>query len=698
MNRLADQTSPYLRQHADNPVDWYPWGPDAFAAARLRDVPILLSIGYSACHWCHVMAHESFEDPATAAVMNAGFVNIKVDREERPDVDAIYMEAVQAVTGSGGWPMTVFLLPDGRPFLGGTYFPRDRFVELLGQVSRAWRQRRPDLDDAATRLADAVRAGTALPGRGWASQPATAGRPARAVPGPPGRRPRTPCSARFDAEWGGFGRAPKFPQPTMLELLLLAASRTGRADVAAAADHHPGRHGRRRHLRPPRRRLRPLLDRPALAGAPFREDALRQRPAGPGLPARLAADRGGPLPPGRDRDPGLPAAPARAPCRAVAWPRPRTPTARARKAASTCGTEAEVLEVGGRAAAEWYGVTAGELGGPQHPVSGPLDAPLARPPEVEAARPALFARRDARVRPGLDDKVLTEWNAMAVAALAEAGRPFADDRWLRAGEDARRLPARPPAPARRRALAAQLAGRYRRRRAPATARHLAYAADYAWLVEAFTRLAEATGRARWIAAATAPPTALLDLFGDGGSGVFHMTGDDAEPLIARPIDTQDGAVPSANSVAATALLRLAALTGADRYRDQAEAIIDAMSPALAAAPVAFTGLVAAADLARTGLTEVVVTGDRPDLLDVVRPPLPARGRAGLGRALPVAPVGRPDRARSLGSGLRLPGLRLPGPDGRSRTLASQLAADSWPSSYYDRQAGHPPVGVLDWQL
>ena len=192
MNRLADQTSPYLRQHANNPVDWYAWGPDAFAAARLRDVPVLLSIGYSACHWCHVMAHESFEDPDTARVMNDGFVNIKVDREERPDVDAVYMEAVQAVTGSGGWPMTVFLLPDGRPFLGGTYYPRNRFMELLGQVSLAFRQRRPDLEDAATRLAEAVRSGTALPGRGWVDERHRARRPVPRAPGGGGRHPARP--------------------------------------------------------------------------------------------------------------------------------------------------------------------------------------------------------------------------------------------------------------------------------------------------------------------------------------------------------------------------------------------------------------------------------------------------------------------------------------------------------------------------
>ena len=253
-------------------------------------MPILLSIGYSACHWCHVMAHESFEDPPTAAVMNAGFVNVKVDREERPDVDSIYMEAVQAVTGSGGWPMTVFLLPDGQPFFGGTYFPRGRFVELLGQVTRAWRQRRGELDAGRDQLADAVRSGTAtgLPGPDTARRAGGVRLGAGAGPAPGATADA--LLARYDPEWGGFGRAPKFPQPAMLELLLLAAARTGRADVCRA-DHHARRHGRGRHLRPPRRRLRPLLDRPAVAGPALREDALRQRPARPALPPRLAAHR-----------------------------------------------------------------------------------------------------------------------------------------------------------------------------------------------------------------------------------------------------------------------------------------------------------------------------------------------------------------------------------------------------------------------
>jgi hypothetical protein len=613
MNRLAEESSPYLRQHADNPVDWYQWGPDAFAAAKLRDVPVLLSVGYSACHWCHVMAHQSFEDDATAAVMNADFVCIKVDREERPDVDSIYMEAVQATTGSGGWPMTVFLLADGRPFLGGTYFPRDRFVELLGQVSHAWRDRRVDLTAAAAQLADAVRAGTALPGAGW---------PAAATGDGAGGAPELLATttdallARHDPEWGGFGRAPKFPQATMVELLVLAAYRTGRADVTAALtttldamatggiyDHLGGGFARystdRQWLVPHFEKMlydNALLSRAYLHAwqltgkADYRQvvaetlDYLLQPPMllpGGGLASAEDADSEG--------EEG----------RFYVW------------------DETEVLEVGGPAAAGWYGVTAAGNWEGHNILRRPLGADLPRPAEVEAARQALLARRNRRVRPGLDDKVLTEWNAMAVAALAEAGAVLGRPDWVTAAEqlgDFLLTNLRRPDG---RWLRSWQAG-HAAAGLPGGARHLAYAADHAWLVEAFTRLGEATGRARWFDAAKAAANALLDLFVDETSGAFHMTGHDAEALIARPIDSQDGAVPSANSVAATALLRLAGLTGETRYQTQALAVINAMSPALSAAPVAFTGLVAAADLARTGLTEIVVTGDRPDLIEVVR--------------------------------------------------------------------------------
>src|SRR5438552_14992280 len=221
MNRLAEETSPYLRQHAANPVDWYPWGDEAFERARAEDRPVLLSVGYSACHWCHVMAHESFEDPAVAAVMNDLFVNVKVDREERPDVDGIYMEAVQALTGQGGWPMTVFLTPDGRPFYGGTYFPREPrqgmpgFVRLCEAVAEAWRERRDEVVGQAGQLTEAL-------GRLNDLQPSATPLERALLDGAVAA-----LRSQFDPQWGGFGRAPKFPQESSLELLLRAAATSG---------------------------------------------------------------------------------------------------------------------------------------------------------------------------------------------------------------------------------------------------------------------------------------------------------------------------------------------------------------------------------------------------------------------------------------------------------------------------------------
>jgi uncharacterized protein YyaL (SSP411 family) len=269
----------------------------------------------------------------------------------------------------------------------------------------------------------------------------------------------------------------------------------------------------------------------------------------------------------------------------------------------------EVLEVGGPAAVEWYGVTpAGNWEGHNILIRA-LGAPLERPVEVEAARQALFARREERVRPGLDDKVLTEWNAMVIAALAEAGAALGEPAWLAAAEEIGEF------------LITSLQrpdGRWLRSWQAGTAKHLAYAADHAWLVEAFLRLTEATGRSRWVAAARHAADDLIRLYWDAEARTFRTSATDAEALIARPVDTYDGALPSANSVAATALLRLAAVTGEARYQEHAQAVVDAMGPALGAAPLGFTGMVAAADLARTGLVELVVTGERPDLLAAAR--------------------------------------------------------------------------------
>ncbi len=274
-NRLAQETSPYLLQHRENPVDWYPWGEEALALARGEDRPILLSVGYSACHWCHVMEHESFEDPETAAYMNEHFVNVKVDREERPDVDALYMEAVQAISGQGGWPMTVFLDPEGVPFYGGTYFPPDdsrgmpSFRMVMEAVVDAFESKRDEIKERAPQM----RARLAAIGQ---VEPADS--PQAAMLDEAIER----LHAAADRARGGFGGAPKFPPASAMELLLAR----GEAEIRRA---DPRRDAGRRHLRPDRRRLRPLLGRRGLAGPPLREDALRQRPAGAGLPARLAA-------------------------------------------------------------------------------------------------------------------------------------------------------------------------------------------------------------------------------------------------------------------------------------------------------------------------------------------------------------------------------------------------------------------------
>ncbi|QGG95528.1 thioredoxin domain-containing protein [Actinomarinicola tropica] len=610
-NRLADETSPYLRQHADNPVHWFPWGEEAFAEARERDVPILLSVGYSACHWCHVMAHESFEDDATAAVMNDGFVNVKVDREERPDVDAIYMEAVQAMTGTGGWPMTVFVDHDGRPFYGGTYFPPVRrqgmpsFTDLLEAVSTAWRDRRADLAEQAEGLTDAIRrtgarlaATEALPGRGALHDVV----------------PR--LVEAFDAEWGGFGSAPKFPPSMTLELLLRIHLDTGdqqalsmverTLDAMAAGgmyDHLGGGFARystdRRWLVPHFEKM--LYDQALLAGAYLHgwqvggDDGHRlvveetidyvltvlRHPEGGFFSAEDADSEG-------------------VEGRFYVWS--------AAEVDEVCGDDAA-------AARAWWGVTdAGNWEG-TNVLHRPTFGALLRPPEVERARRALWERRESRVRPGLDDKVLTEWNALMLSTLAEAAAVLQRDDW------------RDAAVANGEFLLTHLRrddGRWMRSwqagdaTRPAAARHLAYAADHAALVDAFVRLAELTGERRWLVAATEAADALLDLFCDDEHGGVFTTGTDAEALVIRPKDLMDGATPSAQSLAAMALLRLGALTGERRHLDAADAILRLLSRVALDHPSSFGHLLCALHLATAGTIEVVVTGHRPDLVGVVR--------------------------------------------------------------------------------
>ena len=596
-NRLAAESSPYLRQHADNPVDWYPWGEEAFARAEAEDKPVLLSIGYSACHWCHVMAHESFEDPAVAAVMNAKFVNIKVDREERPDVDSIYMEATQAMTGSGGWPMTVFMAPDKRPFFAGTYFPkvggqgRPGFPDLLHAIRDAWDERRIDLLGQADQLTEAIRSRSAVTRSDGDEEidPEVLDLAVQVL------------TQAHDAEWGGFGRAPKFPMTSNLELLM----RRGALDAVITTldamasggiyDHLGG--GFHRYsvdafwMVPHFEKMlydnalipRAYLQAWQITGEPrFRQVVeetigyvLRDlRSPDGGLYSAEDADSEG--------EEGV----------FYVWRREAM-----EDALSEAGLDPDE-------AIAWYGVTkAGNFEG-SNILHRPVRGDLLRPPGVERARRALLEARGRRVRPGLDDKVLTEWNAMFVATLAEAGAAFGRDDWVETAE----------------AIGDYLLGHARdgdRWVRSTGSRYLAYAGDYAHLVDAFTRLAEASGHKRWIDEARATADGLLALFWDPDDGGLWTTGSDAEELLVRTKDVFDGAVPSANSTAALALTRLAALTGEDRYGRAARDVLRLLHAHLHHHPTAVTTALGAIDVMFRGATEIVISGARPDLVEMV---------------------------------------------------------------------------------
>ncbi|HWI05642.1 MAG TPA: thioredoxin domain-containing protein [Acidimicrobiales bacterium] len=606
MNRLADETSPYLQQHKDNPVDWYPWGDEAFERAKAEDKPILLSVGYAACHWCHVMAHESFEEDATAEVMNDLFVNVKVDREERPDVDAIYMEAVQALSGHGGWPMTVFLTPDGRPFFGGTYFPKTArqglpsFVQLCEAMSEVWKERRDDVLSQASELTAAL---------GRSGQVASTGEP---LPGPDAiMTARNTLLGQFDNRWGGFGRAPKFPQPDLLELLLRAYLRDGSDDTlgmvtvtldAMAAggmyDHLGGGFARystdTQWLVPHFEKM--LTDQGLLVDVYLHawqvtgEDRFLQvlsetieyvrrdlrHPDG-GFYSSEDADSEG------------------VEGKFYVW------------------SEEEIRSLLGSSAdeaIEWWGVTPGGNFEGANILYRPVRGSLKRSDGVEAARRTLFDAREKRVRPGLDDKVLTEWNGLFIAALAQAGAALGREDWLadaRAGatfllENLRRPDGR--------WLRAWQGGN--------PGRHLAFAADYAAVVDAFTRLAEATGEARWIEEARTAADAMLELFWDDGAGGLFTNGSDAETLIIRGKDLIDNAVPSANGHGAQVLVRLGALVGEGYYTQRGEDILGLLAGLVRQHPTAFSRALAAVDMVSAGVTEIAVIGELPELVRAVQ--------------------------------------------------------------------------------
>jgi hypothetical protein len=602
-NRLAKETSPYLRQHCDNPVDWYPWGQEAFDTALERNVPILLSVGYSACHWCHVMAHECFEDDETATLMNRMFVNVKVDREERPDVDAIYMDAVQAMTGRGGWPMTVFLAPNGKPFYGGTYFPKPTFIQLMNAITDAWVNRRQDIESNMGALMESLERTTKIE--------QDSNLPSVEV----FELAVEQLRRSFDPNWGGFGSAPKFPSTMSLELLLREVLNSESSDVqriivttldAMASggmyDHIGGGFSRysvdEKWLVPHFEKM--LYDQALLAkvyahaGVVFgREDWLQvaseiidyvlndlRHPSGGFYSAEDAdsLDDDGHSHEGHF----------------YVWS----------KQEFLDILPADLTDV----AIDWYEITAeGNFEGSNIPARLHHRGEIVRPPDVERARLLLLEHRNTRIRPGLDNKVLTEWNAMMLATVAEASALINRPDWL----DAALLNGE--------FLVNNLRdaeGNWKRSwhdEGIPKARHQALAADIANLIDGFTRLAEASGKSRWITHACEAADYLLEHYWDSERGGVFTTPDIGEALIVRQKDVMDNATPSANSTAAMALTRLSALTGNGRYAEHADQILRLLARISASAPTAFSNLINTVHMRHVGMTEVVITGSRQDL-------------------------------------------------------------------------------------
>jgi uncharacterized protein YyaL (SSP411 family) len=618
-NRLVNETSPYLLQHADNPVDWFPWGEQALQKAQAEDKPIFLSIGYSACHWCHVMAHESFEDERTAAILNEHFVSVKVDREERPDLDRIYMSAVQALTGSGGWPMSVFLTPDGRPFYGGTYFPpaprygMPSFTQVLLAVADAWRNRRQELVQGGEQLVAAIERQTSVTNN---LKPETL-------------KPETLTSetldtavenlwGRFDSVHGGWGAAPKFPQPMALEFLLRyhhgtddpralqmvtqtldAMARGGMYDQLGGGFH---RYSVDDHWLVPHFE-KMLYDNAQLArvylhawqvtGEPFYRTITEETldyvvremtsPEG-GFYSTQDADSEG--------EEG----------RFFVW----TPD----EIRAVLGYEADRF-------IEAYGVTArGNFEGKNIlELRGSLEEREA----LAEARRKLFEARKARIHPGRDDKVLTSWNGLMLAAFAEAARVLKRDDGSTALTASYREVAERNAgflltefrtPEGRLYHTWKACPEHGRRNGVAKAN--GYLEDYAHLIEGLLELYQTTFDPRWYRAAHELAEAMIEHF--RAPEGFYDTSDDHETLIVRPRELQDNAVPSGNGMAATALLKLAGLANKPRYAELAHQTLAQMQSMMAQYPLGFGQWLQALSYALSPPKEIAIVGE-PDADD-----------------------------------------------------------------------------------
>lgn len=615
-NRLANETSPYLLQHAKNPVDWYPWGDEAFARARDQERPILLSVGYSACHWCHVMAHESFEDPETARLMNDWFVNIKVDREERPDVDSVYMTAVQAMTGQGGWPMTVFLTPDGRPFYGGTYFPpsdnhgRPGFPRVLEALHNAWTGEREQLLASADGITDHLRAAMNR------TAPAIDPHSLEAVPDAAIEALR----AAFDEEWGGFGQAPKFPSPSNLEFLLAHQARTGagKGDPSALQmvlttlvrmaqggiyDHLGGGFARYsvdgRWLVPHFEKM--LYDNAQLArlylhafqvtGEPFFERIVRETL---GYLEREMLDPEGGFYAAQDADSdGIEG-------KYFVW------------------TPAEIRAVVGADAGlvcAWHGVTEqGNFRDPHHPEFGSRNVLSTwRDPEevatefglavdemfarIDAARAKLLAVRETRTKPGLDDKVLASWNGLALAAFADAARVLGDAHYREVAES----------------TAAFLRGSMWRdgnllhSYKGGVARVPGMLEDYAFVGLGLVELFKLTGDLAHLEWADGLLAVLLSEFRHGEQG-FYETSGSGETLLLRPKPTFDGPTPSGNAAAGQLAWWLGRYFGRADYEAIAGQAVALAGDLMTQAPTGFGATLLLVELARAPRQELAIVG------------------------------------------------------------------------------------------
>jgi uncharacterized protein YyaL (SSP411 family) len=579
VNRLAHETSPYLLQHAGNPVDWYPWGEEALSAARERDVPILLSIGYAACHWCHVMERESFEDETTAGVMNELFVCVKVDREERPDLDSVYMDAVVALTGQGGWPMTVFLTPGGEPFHGGTYFPPaprhglPSFRQVLEAVAEAWAERRPALEASAEELTGHVRSGALVRP---STDPLSEELLLHAV---------SNLTAGFDERWGGWGRAPKFPSSSVLELLLRRNERELTAktlDGMAAGGMYD------------------------LVGGGFHRYSVDERWLVPHFEKMLY-------------DNAL-LAPVYAQARRVLGEERYGEVA-----AATVDYVLRELALGGGGFASAQDADSDGVEGLTFTWAPGEGAPeeLFEPFEDgrfvlrgtldEETRARLFALREERPKPLRDDKAIASWNGLMLAALAVCGRELDRADWLAAGERLAEF------------LLGPLStpdGRLHRTWRGGVAKGTGYLSDYADVAYGLLELHVATGELRWLRESRRLAVLAVDLFGDEAAGGFFQAPHDGEQLVARKKELDDTPTPSGNAMLAYVLLRLARIWGDDELEQRGAGVLRLVRDTMTRIPTAFGWMLVALDQYLAPRRELAIIGD-PDA-PVARAALAAR--------------------------------------------------------------------------